>query len=293
MARQTSLTMVALWAGVASLVSGATLDGQCSQRYTNDFRQDETDCRRFYVCYLGRLVPYACNPGSVFEETSGSCVPAHSQYDMCSIRQQCRAAGPGPVAHPSQCNQYYVCGTGPSQSRNGRDLELRECPHPLVFSERERRCVPMSPGVCGARQEPLDACDYKVNQCDGHANCVPCNVRFPSCRGLPDGPNAWTGREGSPYFAVCRQQRVMASGMCEQKEAVFVFDPRARMCVKQEEAIHTPGVSGLPQQGSGNISIQTPHRLVLPPGFLPLSAPHPDQEGQNPAQDGGTRGQGK
>lgn len=73
--------------------------------------------------------------------------------------------------------------------------------------------------------------DYEVNQCDGHADCIPCEVRFPSCRGLADGVNTWRGRRVSPFYVLCRQQRVVRSGMCKQEGTTATFDPEKNACV--------------------------------------------------------------
>lgn len=101
--------------------------------------------------------------------------------------------------------------------------------------------------------------DYKVNQCEGHAGCVPCQVRFPSCRGRPDGMNGYSGRPGSPWYVTCSQQRVQASSMCKQDGAVFIFDETRRECVKREEQppVALPATS---QRGPQTVSQQIGYR---------------------------------
>lgn len=273
------LPVFAFLAGVLSLASG-DFGGLCTQRLADDYRADEYDCRRFYVCSLGRLLSFTCNVSSVFDERTKSCVPAYSSYDTCSnqmaIKQICRAGGPGQVAHPTQCAQYYDCGAGQIQSHPGLGVQLRECPHPLIFSAVEKKCVVSAPGICGLRLEPLDQCDYKVNQCEGHADCVPCSLRFPTCRGRPDGANAWFGRERSPYSVLCQQQRVVGTEMCEQKGAIYLFDDRSKTCVKEEQLVQMPTVQlqvpqGFRQSGTGPVSTHTEDgRQELPSGYVPF-----------------------
>ena len=71
---------------------------------------------------------------------------------------------------------------------------------------------------------------YVANQCQGHAHCIPCEVRFPSCKGLPDGLNPWLGREMSPYYVLCNAERALYQGMCDNSQGTQLFDPEKRLC---------------------------------------------------------------
>ena len=128
--------------------------------------------------------------------------------------------------------------------------------------------------------------DYKVNQCEGHAGCVPCHVRFPSCRGLQDGLNAWSGRQGSPSYVTCHQQRVVASAMCKQEGAVAIFDAERRECVKKEEVVEEPEVPQLPRPVQ-----QTRPQTVEHQGYIPQHQSSYQQTSylgnQNQQQQGG------
>jgi hypothetical protein len=76
--------------------------------------------------------------------------------------------------------------------------------------------------------------EYKANaMCLGN-HCVPCQVRFPSCRGLPDGPNHWVGKTLSSYIVNCQNERVVSTGLCDNSQGTQVFDPATRKCVQQE-----------------------------------------------------------
>ncbi|KAK7102043.1 hypothetical protein V1264_020330 [Littorina saxatilis] len=270
--------------------------GPCRQRFAQDFRADETDCSRFHMCSLGQLVTFTCSAGSVFDEQTHTCVPAYSVYDKCTSRmaskQRCPPGSQGPVPHPTKCAQYYDCGATHANNRMGWDSQLRECPYPFVFSPNDKKCMLSTPGLCANREEPLDQCDYKEHQCEGHSECVPCHVRFPTCRGHQDGLNAWSGRQGSPYYVTCHQQRVVASAMCEQKEAVVIFDEERRECVKKEEGekpevpqIPTAVRQTIPQlpQNQGYITQQRPSYQQT--GFLGYQNNHAQgtyQQGYRP-----------
>ena len=74
--------------------------------------------------------------------------------------------------------------------------------------------------------------DYVMNQCQGRAHCIPCNVRFPSCKDLPDGLNPWVGREYSPFFVLCEKQRPLYHGQCDNSKGTQLFDPVKRVCTE-------------------------------------------------------------
>ena len=75
----------------------------------------------------------------------------------------------------------------------------------------------------------LLAGDYEENHCRSSMGCIPCHVRFPSCKGLPNGLNPWVGREGSPYYAVCSNERVVYHDMCDFENKKEIFHPLKRI----------------------------------------------------------------
>ena len=77
--------------------------------------------------------------------------------------------------------------------------------------------------------------DYEANKCQSSVHCIPCNVRFPSCAGLPDGMNAWQGKEWSPHYVVCHQERISQQGMCKAEKESQIFHPDKRTCVQFDE----------------------------------------------------------
>ncbi|XP_005113274.1 uncharacterized protein LOC101859542 [Aplysia californica] len=213
-----------------------SINERCVQRSARDFRSHPQDCGKFTMCSGGALLTIDCPPGSVFHDVSKSCVPQGSYYDTCTRRMTtlstCPRGSTEKKAHPRQCAQYYHCGQ-PAQERVWEE-HLRECPYPMLFNLDTRRCEHHSMVDCGTREEPVDPCEYKANNCDGRAQCIPCTVRNPSCRERTDGMNSWKGREGSPYYVVCATQRVVYHGMCPQDHGVQVFDHEARVCKKLE-----------------------------------------------------------
>ena len=50
---------------------------------------------------------------------------------------------------------------------------------------------------------------------------IPCQVSYPSCVGLPDGPNAYSGRERSPYYIICRDERSVNGTLFCPQDAIF------------------------------------------------------------------------
>lgn len=75
--------------------------------------------------------------------------------------------------------------------------------------------------------------EYESNACKHSSHCVPCEIRFPSCKGRADGINAWSGRERTPYFVVCENERLVRQGQCTyDEESHIVFDPIERACVR-------------------------------------------------------------
>jgi hypothetical protein len=72
--------------------------------------------------------------------------------------------------------------------------------------------------------------DYKALQCSS-AQCIPCNIRFPTCTGLPDGLNPWVGREWTPDYVTCEEERVILQGQCKSEKEPQVFHPNEKTCV--------------------------------------------------------------
>lgn len=208
--------------------------GRCNQRASQDFRPHPQDCGRFTMCSAGMLISFNCPAGSVFHASSKSCVPKGSLYDTCTrtaaapeTEEICPRGATYKKAHPKECAQFYHCGQPAREAR--WEKHLNECDYPMLFNLDSGRCEHFTMVKCGIRREPYDPCEYKANEC-GSPHCVPCSVRNPSCRSKKDGLNAWAGREGSPHYVVCANQRVVYSGMCDQGQGTQLFDPATKTC---------------------------------------------------------------
>ncbi|XP_069142701.1 uncharacterized protein [Argopecten irradians] len=207
-----------------SVVSAFEITKECESSTGVQWKEDPTDCSVFYLCYNGLRTKYSCPPNMVTDPTSKACIPKGSKLDKCSYpAPQCNAGV------KESCAKYIHC---PASG----DLvlpvipEVRECPYPLLYDEDSKQCAHPDSVKCGDRFEPKDPCDYTANQCEG-PNCVPCSARHPSCSGRPDGLNVWPGREQTPYFVVCRGERVIYQGLCPHGNKGRIFDPKASGCV--------------------------------------------------------------
>lgn len=106
---------------------------------------------------------------------------------------------------PTDCHRYYNCSGGVGSST--------ECSYPFLFSDETLQCENYTKVSCGTRYEPKWVCEYSGMTCM-RANCIPCSVSNPSCRGLKDGLQPWSSRPTSPYYVVCENERAVDQGLC-------------------------------------------------------------------------------
>ncbi|XP_060066265.1 uncharacterized protein LOC132546564 [Ylistrum balloti] len=209
-----------------AMVSAFEITRECESSTGVQWKKDQDDCSVFYLCYNGRKTRYYCPENMVTDPNSQSCVPRGSTLDKCSGKgkpvPQCNAA------LKESCARYIACPV-PKETGTPVIPEVQECPYPLLYDEESQRCAYPETVKCGDRTEPKDPCDYKANQCQG-PNCVPCSDRHPGCSGRPDGLNVWSGREKTPYFVVCRGERVVYQGLCPQGNKGQIFDPEIKGC---------------------------------------------------------------
>lgn len=205
---------------------------------------DPNDCSLFYVCNGGQRFDFNCGD-NVWDPDTKTCVGKGSQWDKCTIAKEldelnnmgssqdpCDNSNSAVFAKSDNCAQYYDCSS--KEATVSDDPHVKECKFPTLFNAESKRCEHFDMVKCGARTEPLDACDYVANQCRS-AHCIPCNVRFPSCRGLPNGLNPWVGREYSPYFVLCEKQRSLYHGECPTAQGTQLFDPVNRVCAAAKD----------------------------------------------------------
>ncbi|OWF42967.1 uncharacterized protein LOC110460386 [Mizuhopecten yessoensis] len=194
---------------------------------------DPDDCSVFYLCFNSASYKYMCPINSVRDFITKACVPKGSTYDTCTKKEAAVCLpDDGFKPHPTgNCAKYVDCEMMMTRASDVRSA-TKECDYPLLFDEASGRCQIPETADCGTRSVPKNPCDYEVNQCkQGH--CIPCYIRFPSCNELPDGMNAWNGRENTPFFVVCKNERVVYHGQCPKKDRIQLFDPKERVCVPQ------------------------------------------------------------
>ncbi|KAJ8301992.1 hypothetical protein KUTeg_020979 [Tegillarca granosa] len=181
------------------------------------WKSDSANCSVIYLCFNNRAFKYTCPDDYVTDEEGKTCVPKGSADDKCKQENRpglCSVGSDLRIPDKDNCARFYACPN--NASRNSAEMELKECPFPLLYDEDLKMCGYPDAVKCGSRYEPKDAC----------------NVRYPSCKGLPDGLNPWVGREETPYYAVCKRERVMYHGKCSQSVNTQIFNRRTRMCVE-------------------------------------------------------------
>ncbi|XP_025107576.1 uncharacterized protein LOC112572218 [Pomacea canaliculata] len=157
-----------------------------------------------------------------------------------SVPELCSRYPTAVFAHPSNCHQYYNCSGNsyliyyPSRpDPDSANFYLYECTYPQLFNKNTLQCEDYGQVQCGERFEPVDKCEYTRYQCQKVSHCIPCDVHSPSCKDLPDGPNVYRGREWTPYFAVCQDQRLVNTSTCPRDERLAIaqlFSPVRREC---------------------------------------------------------------
>lgn len=72
--------------------------------------------------------------------------------------------------------------------------------------------------------------EYQQNLCASYnSSCLPCSDRLPSCVGLANGKNSFSGRVWSPYYVDCLNNRTYTVHRCTNGW----FHPVQRLCVTQ------------------------------------------------------------
>ncbi|XP_060066238.1 uncharacterized protein LOC132546535 [Ylistrum balloti] len=199
-------------------------DGNVGVRWIGDPK----DCSVFYMCVGTVMSQFRCPKGNVVDVSSKRCVKEGSIQDRCTNATHeldtCQG-GQTYLSVATSCAKYIDC---PASRRTGIIVE-KECSYPQLYDEGMGRCRQPDKVTCGDRMEPKEPCDYDANKCKT-AHCIPCHLRMPSCDGYPDGPNVWSGRERSPYYVVCKNDRVVLQTRCSGAKPQL-FDPVLKKCV--------------------------------------------------------------
>lgn len=229
-----------VFAGVLVLcIASVNSVGICEGLFGVQWKMDPVDCSKFYWCMNGREYEFKCPADSVVNQESRSCVPKGSSYDTCTFQRPqqlvpsiCDMKAQTRIAHPESCAKFYDCS---NKKTSGGDPEVEECKYPFLFDEETMRCEHFSTTKCGRRFEPKNQCDYDSNKCRS-AHCIPCHIRYPSCDGFGDGMNPWKGREGSPNYVICQEERVVYQGECPRyADTQHIFHPVKKLCVDFKE----------------------------------------------------------
>lgn len=200
------------------------------------------DCSTAYMCLLGKVVSYTCPEGYVVSSDDVSCIPAGSQYDDCTeleriilhdveitplnIASSCKEGNK--LQDEANCAMYSECVALPDGNTT---MVSQECKYPFLFNVKSGKCEHFKDVKCDPSQiVPKSPCDYKAFQCSS-AQCIPCNIRFPTCTGLPDGLNPWVGREWTPDYVTCEEERVILQDQCKSEKEPQVFHPNEKTCV--------------------------------------------------------------
>ncbi|KAL4234602.1 hypothetical protein ACF0H5_006243 [Mactra antiquata] len=140
----------------------------------------------------------------------------------------CSLYGTGIYSHPLECQLFYNCSK--NDLFEGHWKHLDECKYPDLFSLVTNKCERYHEVDCDGREEFVDACDYKQNQCLG-PHCRPCGTRWPKCE-VENGRTHYQYMIGSPYYGVCQDWRVVERKQCE----IGRFNIVTKSCTIQSSA---------------------------------------------------------
>ncbi|CAG5126209.1 unnamed protein product, partial [Candidula unifasciata] len=195
------------------------------------------NCAQFYNCsrpnsLLGSFVD-ECPVGELFHSTKRQCL-SHQEV-VCQGRYEPKQVCKLLVTLNIFCLNYFRCGPQDiGVEFSGVTFKMEECPYPLLFSN----------GLCHS-YKTLRKCSENVSRCivdsadtcpdNPQHTCIPCELRYPSCLGAPDGLMHYPGRLFTPDFINCDQGRTLSILKCVRS----VFDPDARRCGLKLETVVT------------------------------------------------------
>lgn len=244
MRSKTSGTELTMLLGFIIVCLTATFEAHelCKDRDDFMWRRYPDTCNTLYFCFSGKALTFRCPSGHVVGANRRFCVRENSELDDCSQFQvqkhgrllkvplTCKSGEKFPSE--KSCAKYSKCIT----SENGTAMiSEQECPYPLLYDVTTQKCSHYNSVKCETGvYVPRDPCEYDANKCGSgqSGSCIPCNIRFPSCNGRPDGMNSWQGKEWSPYYVVCKQERISYHTMCKSEKTSSVFHPDKRACVQ-------------------------------------------------------------
>lgn len=199
---------------------------------------DQENCRKYYICDNGVLVPGDCLKGNFFNSTLEVCQADTDNVCPESSQNDCDCDGKV-VEDEKNCNQYYVCEDGTWLSKT--------CPVGEFFDTTCEKCVEDTDNVCpqcdadnGATTEATTAgpeteseckesdLPYKADNCWTYYACISGKWQKESC-----AVNSYFDSE----FSICKQdsdnecpENKSKSKKKEKKQKVV----RSRRSVEQE-----------------------------------------------------------
>lgn len=144
-----------------SLVAGRACEPDCIGMDPGVFVADPKNCTRYYMCFTNGEasdVALSCPSGQKFDNLTNACVDESSPSISCAVcapycEFQCPPDNqPAYIAHPSDCNYYYMCGLG----EPGEEPLLIRCPSEVPYYDGEHEHCQADPELCcGLLLRPL------------------------------------------------------------------------------------------------------------------------------------------
>lgn len=200
---------------------------------------DKDNCRKYFVCDNGVLIPGDCLKGNYFNSTLEVCQADTENICPDSSAPDCDCDGQL-IEDTENCNKYYVCKNGEWQSET--------CPSGEYFDTTCGNCAPDTENVCpqcddsdnggngeGSTTEKPDESDesyeciqsdkpYKADNCWTYYACISGKWQKESCA-------------ADSYFdaslAICRQDE--SNSNCPENRSSKKNKKRSRRSVEQEE----------------------------------------------------------
>lgn len=100
---------------------------------------DKNNCRKYFICDNGVLVPGDCLKGNFFNSSLAVCQPDTENVCPDSSAPDCDCDGQK-IEDAENCNKFYICQNG--------DWLSETCPNGEYFDVASANCVPDTDNVC-------------------------------------------------------------------------------------------------------------------------------------------------
>ncbi|XP_052252891.1 uncharacterized protein LOC127859481 isoform X4 [Dreissena polymorpha] len=177
----------------------------------------------YVKCYKNRTLGVEHCKTGFFHPVQRTCTSDIGKNDLSYY---CDAHPSAVIGNPDNCAQYVNCSLVTATT-----IPMQECTYPDLFAADTRTCSRFTTVTCGTRMEPQAPCEYDQNKCaPGDSSCTPCPERLPSCIGIQDGAQPFTGREWTQQYMECFRNRTVALNTCPPGS---VFEPYQSSCVSR------------------------------------------------------------